>query len=161
MHLGVGNAFIEQPGVQFVEILEPQTRREESLADEPDLVLDLTLLPARCRRAGDRIDEVVAAHLQEAAIVETSLADEDRLHRRLHVVVDAAPACTLEQGKGPVVGVEHHLLRLARIGAHEQHPAVTEPDMGGLHDHRHAAQQDDLVAPDPMGRWIATGALAE
>ena len=147
MHLGVGNAFIEQPGVQFVEILEPQTRREEPLTDEPDLVLDLPLLPARCRRAGDRIDEVVAAHLQEAAIVEAILADEDRLHRRLHVVVDAAPAGALEQGEGPVVGVEHHLLRLARIGAHEQHPAVTEPDMGGLHDHRHAAQQNDFVAP--------------
>ena len=27
------------------------------------------------------------------------------------------------------------------------HPAVTEPNMGGLHDHRHAAQQNDLVAP--------------
>jgi hypothetical protein len=24
---------------------------------------------------------------------------------------------------------------------------VTEPDMGGLHDDRHPAQQDDLVAP--------------
>ena len=89
----------------------------------------------------------MAAHLQEAAIVETLLADEDRLHRRLHVVVDAAPAGALEQGECPVVGVEHHLLRLARIGPHEQHPAVAEPDMGDLHDHRHAVQQDDLVAP--------------
>jgi len=33
------------------------------------------------------------------------------------------------------VGVEHHLLCLARIAPHEQHPTVTEPDMGGLHDH--------------------------
>ena len=57
------------------------------------------------------------------------------------------PAGALEQDEGPVVGVEHHLLRLARIGAHEQHPAVTEPDMGDLHDHRHAAQQDDFVTP--------------
>ena len=89
----------------------------------------------------------MAAHLQEATIVETILADEDRLHRGLHVVVDAAPAGALEQDEGPVVRVEHHLLRLARIGPHEQHPAVTEPDMGDLHDHRHAAQQDDLVAP--------------
>ena len=31
-------------------------------------------------------------------------------------------------------------------GAHEQRAAVTEPNMGGLHDHRHATQQDDLVA---------------
>src|SRR6266480_8161815 len=58
MHLGVGDAFIEQPGVQFVKILEPQARREEALTHEPDLVLDLPLLPARRRRAGDRIDEV-------------------------------------------------------------------------------------------------------
>src|SRR5271154_3492150 len=147
MHLGVGDAFIEQPRVQFVKILEPQTRREEPLTDQPDLVLDLPLLPARCRRAGDRVDEVMAAHLQEAAIVQETLADEDRLHRRLHVVVDAALACSLEQGKSPIVRVEHHPLRLAGIGAHEQHAAVTEPDVGSLHDYRHAAQQDALVAP--------------
>ena len=30
---------------------------------------------------------------------------------------------------------------------HEQHAAVTEPDMGGLHDYRHPAEQDDFVAP--------------
>ncbi|MGY2935968.1 hypothetical protein ACVWZ6_005570 [Bradyrhizobium sp. GM6.1] len=65
----------------------------------------------------------------------------------LHVVVDAAHAGALEQGERPVVGVEHHLLCLARIATHEQHPAVAEPDMGGLHHHRHAIEQDDLVAP--------------
>src|ERR1700730_4537658 len=57
MRLGVGDALVEQPGVQFVKVLEPQPRREEPLADQPDLVLDLTLLPARCRSAGDRLDE--------------------------------------------------------------------------------------------------------
>src|SRR6266568_116585 len=105
MRLGVGDAFVEQPGVQLVKVLEPQPGREEALAHEPDLVLDLPLLPSRCRRAGDRLDEVVTAHLQEAAIVEALLADEDRLHRRLHVVVDAAPAGALEQGECPVVGM--------------------------------------------------------
>jgi hypothetical protein len=45
------------------------------------------------------------------------------------------------------MGIEHHLLRLARIGPHEQHPAVAKPDMGDLHDHRHAAQHDDFMAP--------------
>ncbi|MDR6305651.1 hypothetical protein GGQ85_003375 [Nitrobacter vulgaris] len=34
----------------------------------------------------------MAAHLHEAAVVSAILADEDRLHRRLHVVVDAATA---------------------------------------------------------------------
>ena len=147
MRLGIGDALVEQPGVQLLVALHPQPRREEALAHQPDLVLDLPLLPARRRRAGDRIDQIVAAHLQEAAIVGALLADEDRLHRRLHVVVDAARAGALEEGERPVVGVEHHLLRLARIGPHEQHPAVAEPDMRDLHRHRRAVDQHDLVAP--------------
>src|SRR5712664_1909900 len=73
MRLGVGDAFIEQPGVQLIIVFEPQSRREEALTDQPDLVLDLSLLPARRRSAGDRIDEVRAAHLQEPSIVETLL----------------------------------------------------------------------------------------
>src|SRR3954463_9227570 len=89
----------------------------------------------------------MATHLHEAAVVETPFADEDRLHGGLHVVVDAAPAGALEQSERPVVGVEHHLLCLARIAPHKQHPAVTEPDMGGLHDHRYAIEQDDFMAP--------------
>jgi len=79
MRLGVGDAFVEQPSVQFVKVLEPQPRREEALAHEPNLVLDLALLPARCRGASDRVDQIMAAHLQEAAIVDALLADEDHL----------------------------------------------------------------------------------
>src|ERR1700731_4826524 len=70
MRLGVGNTFVEQPSVQFAKILEPQPRREEPLAHEPDLVLDLPLLPARSRGASDRVDQIMAAHLQETAIVD-------------------------------------------------------------------------------------------
>src|SRR5271169_2218130 len=51
------------------------------------------------------------------------------------------------QRECPVVGVEHHLLRLARISSHEQHAAMAEPDVCHLHGHRRAVQQDDLVAP--------------
>ncbi|MEA2907485.1 MAG: hypothetical protein QOI12_4872 [Alphaproteobacteria bacterium] len=149
MRLGVGDAFVEQPGVQFVKVLEPQPRREEAFAHQGDLVLDLPLLPARRRRAGHRLDEVMAAHLQEPTIVETLLANEDGRYRRLHVVVDAALACALEQGECPQsslrrlrklvrVGVEHHLLRLARISPHEPHAALTEPDVRHLHRHRRA-----------------------
>ena len=147
VRLGVGDALVQQPRVQLIEGFEPQPRREEAFTNQPDLVLDLALLPARRWRAGNRIDQVVAAHLHEAAIVETPFADEDRLHGGLHVVVDAAHAGALEQSECPVVGVEHHLLCLARIAPHKQHPAVTEPDMGGLHDHRYAIEQDDFMAP--------------
>lgn len=152
MSLGVGNASVEQPGVELVQLFEPQPRREEAFPDRLDLVLDLALLPARRRRARDWIGQVVAAHLQEPTIVATILADEDRLHRRLHVVVDAATAGALEQRERPVVGVEHHLLRFARIGPNKQHAAVTQPDMSDLHEHRHAVEENDLVAPvEPVG----------
>ena len=144
---GIGDALVQQPGVQLVVALHPQPRREEPLAHQADLVLDLALLPARRRRAGHRIDQVVAAHLQEAAIVGPLAADEDRVHRGLHVVVDAARAGALEEGERPVVRVEHHLLRLARIGPHEQHPAVAQPHVRHLHRHRRAVDQHDLVAP--------------
>ena len=147
MRLGVCDALIEQPGIQLVVALEPHPGREETLAHEPDLVLDLALLPAGCRRTSNRIDEIMAAHLQEAAIVEPVLADKDRFHRRLHVVVDAALTGAPEEGEGTVVRVEHHLLRLAWIRAHERHAAVAEPDMSDLHRDRHAVQPDDLVAP--------------
>jgi hypothetical protein len=90
---------------------------------------------------------VVRAHLEETAIVLAVLADEDRLHRRLHVVVNAALAGAPEEREGAVVGVEHHLLRLARVGAHEHHPAHGKPHVGDLHRRRRPADDDDLVAP--------------
>jgi len=138
---------VEQPRVQLLIGLEAQPGREEALANQPDLVLDLPLLPAGRRCAGHRLDEIVTAHLQKAAVVSPVFANEDRLHRRFHVVVDAARAGASKESKGPVMRVEHHLLALARIGSHEHHAAVAEPDMGDLHGHRHAVQDDDLVAP--------------
>jgi hypothetical protein len=89
----------------------------------------------------------MAAHFEGSGDCRGGLADEDCVHRGLHVVVDAASAGPFEQRECTVMGVEHHFLRLAWIGAHEQHPAVAKPNMGDLHDHRHAVQQDDFVAP--------------
>src|SRR6516165_9059647 len=147
MHLGVGDTFVGQPGVQLIVGFDPKPRREKTFPDQTDLVLDLTLLPTRGRRAGHRINQVMAAHLQEAAIILTVLADEDRLHRRLHVVVDATGAGTSKEGEGAFVRVEYHLLRLTRISPAEHHPAVAQADMRNLHGHRDAAHHNDLVAP--------------
>src|SRR4029078_3147100 len=55
MRFGVSNTLVKQPGVQFVVGLEPQPRGKEALADQPNLVLDLSLLPARRRRARHRL----------------------------------------------------------------------------------------------------------
>jgi hypothetical protein len=60
-------------------------------------------------------------HLEKATVVGALLADEDGVHRRLHVVVDAAPACSLEEREGAIMSVEHHLLALTRISPHEHH----------------------------------------
>jgi hypothetical protein len=46
MRLGPGDAFVHEPGVQLVIALDARARREEALAHEADLVLDLALLPA-------------------------------------------------------------------------------------------------------------------
>jgi hypothetical protein len=54
MRLGVGDAFVGEPGVQLVVALEPQSRCKEPLTHEADLILDLPLLPARCRDIGHR-----------------------------------------------------------------------------------------------------------
>ncbi|MNI29735.1 hypothetical protein D3C73_835580 [compost metagenome] len=147
MSLGIGNAFVEQPGIQFLQALDPQARREEALAHKADLVLDLSFLPTGCGRAGNRLDKIVTAHLHEAAIVEPFLADKHGLHRRLHVVIDAARAGAVEEGESLVMRVKHHLLALTHIGPREHHPTVAEPDMGDLHGRRHPVDQDDLVAP--------------
>src|SRR5690242_17716662 len=68
MRLGVSHTLVEQPSVQLIVALEPQPWRKEALADKPNLVLDLPLLPARPRRACNRLDQVMAAHLEETAI---------------------------------------------------------------------------------------------
>jgi hypothetical protein len=145
--LGIGNTLVEEPAVQLIQALHTEPRREEALTDKTDLVLDLALFPARCRRARRRLDKIMAAHLQEATVIGAILAEEDRLHRRLHVVVDAAGAGALEEGKRAIVRVEHHLLRLARIRPSKHHPAVAEPNVRNLHRHRRAVDQHDFVVP--------------
>src|SRR5690606_28022336 len=53
MGLGKGDALVEQPSVQLLIIPEAQPRCEEAPVHQPDLVLDLALLPARRWRADD------------------------------------------------------------------------------------------------------------
>jgi hypothetical protein len=145
VRLGVGDAAIEQEAVQFVVARHPQPRREKALAHQPNLVLDLALLPARRRSASNRLDQVMPANPQKAAVELAILADEHGIDRRPHIVVDATRAGAPEEGEGAVVRVEHHLLGLARIGPHEQHAAVAQPDMRHLDRHRHPVDQHDLV----------------
>lgn len=144
---GVGERALAKDRVQLVVVGDPRTGLEVVLPRGLHLVLDLTLLPARRRRAGGRLDEVMRAHALEAAVEAPVPARRDRVHRRRHVVVDPARAGAAEEGEGAVMGVEDHLLGLAGVGDPEAHPAVAEPDMRHLHLGRDAAHHDPFVAP--------------
>ena len=147
VRLGVGDAFIEQPGIQLLEVLNrSRGGRSARAPTRPGsrLVPSSSPTPA-CRqpaRPGNGCTSEGSGDCRGGPCRQRSHPPPS-----LHVVVDAAPTGALEQGKGPVVGIEHHLLRLSWIGSHEQHAAVAEPHMGDLHGHRHPTQQDDLVAP--------------
>src|SRR5690606_1950564 len=90
---------------------------------------------------------MMAAHLQKTPVVEPLLAYKDRLDRGLHVVVDPARAGAFEESERPVMGIEHHLLGLARIGTHKHHSAMAKTHVGDLDRDRCAIENDDLVAP--------------
>ena len=165
VRLGPDDTFVDEPGVQLAVALEPQPRREEALAHEADLVLDLALLPARSRRAGDRLDEMVRAHLEEAAIVLAVLADEDRVHRRTRSAAIAPydggewqwtrasnPQDALRRyhdGRMQPQGAPIHNPRSARLGAPGRSPAlmtrwVLDDDAAII---RRARQEGDLRSP--------------
>jgi len=86
-------------------------------------------------------------HLLEPPVVGPILADKDRVHRGLHIVIDASGARTAEERKRPIRGVKHHLLRLTRIGPHKRHPAIAQADMRDLHRRGHAIDQNNFMAP--------------
>ena len=89
----------------------------------------------------------MVAHLQEAPVEPTILANEHCIDRGRHVVVDPTHACSAKEGEGAGMGVEHHLPRLARIGGDKEHPAVAEPDVRDLHRRCGAGNDDHLMAP--------------
>src|SRR4029077_16224104 len=88
---GVGDALIFQPGVQFHQALYPRLRAEQQLAQIADLVFDLSLLPSGGGCASDRLNQMMRAHLQEAAVILARLANEKRLNDSLHVVIVMCP----------------------------------------------------------------------
>ena len=67
-----------------------------------DVLLDDAFLPAAGDVAEVRIEQVVRGHRGKARIDDPGLALLDLVHRRLHVVVDAAPGNAAQGGKGSV-----------------------------------------------------------
>lgn len=80
-----------------------------------NVLLDLSLLPTRCRIAELRLEDIVIGRGQEAEVDLPLLATADTIHRRLHVVVDAAFTHAAEHTERVPVGIEQHLVGLQRI----------------------------------------------
>ena len=96
---------------------------------------------------------MVRAHLQEALVILARLADKDRFHRGLHIVVDAAPADPAIKDERLVMGIEHQFLRLPKIDPHEWHPAVRQLHVRCLDHQRQPLERDRLVAPIVLVRF--------
>jgi transcriptional regulator with XRE-family HTH domain len=109
------HALLQQPAVHVDEACEFQPRFEEPAPHDADLVLDLTFLPPRGWVAGRGLHQIVTAHLGKAPIKLPLTTDQQRVHRRAHVIVDAALTGVSVERERLVMSVEHHLLRLPRI----------------------------------------------
>jgi hypothetical protein len=57
--------------------------------------------------------------------------------------------------------VKQHLVGLQQIGPDDESAAVAQLEVRHLQLGALAAEDRPVLAPDPMGRWIATNALAE
>ncbi len=93
--LRIHQAPICQPGIQLCKGFEPRARHEEASAQHANLVLYLPLLPARGRATGNGVNQIMTAHLLKAAVVSPTLPDEDRVHRRLHIVGSIRAQCKI------------------------------------------------------------------
>ena len=90
---------------------------------------------------------MVRTHLKKSLVEDAFLADEHRLHRRLHVVVDAAATDPAEEPEAPLVGLEHHLLALARKNLNQKEATVAQPQVRRLDPHGGAGDHRILVTP--------------
>jgi hypothetical protein len=100
----------------------------------------------QAQRRGDQAGAEKAPSKRSSGMAAVP-SDDDRLRRRLPVVLCAARACALEERDGAFIRVERHLLRLARMSANEDHASVTMTDMRDLHGHRRAVHRNDRVLP--------------
>ncbi len=93
----------------------------------------------------------MTAHLLEPTVILPLFPDKNRANSRFHIIVYAARTSTTEKHKSFVMCIEYHFLAFAHVSPRKHHPAVAEPDMRNLHGRRHTAQNNNLMAPDPMG----------
>jgi len=116
------------------------------------VLLDDALLPTGSAIAELRLEQVVPTHRLEAGVDGAFLAAADPVHRRLHVVVDAATWNAAERSEGASMGIKQHLVALHRIGHHPKRPARGQLRVCHLQTLAHPADDGVLAAPVELER---------
>jgi hypothetical protein len=128
-------AALAQPGVERFERAKLALLRIEP--DAPAAVLYVlfhhAFFPARGHVAEIGIEQVVRAHHGKARIDHAALAFLDLVHRRFHVVIDAAPGNAAERREGARVGIEQHFMALAGVGHQPESAARAQLEVRDLH----------------------------
>lgn len=99
-------------------------RSPGDLFGKEGILLNLTFLPTRSRVAELWFKNIMAGHGLESGIDVTLLASAHTVHGRLHIIVNPAAGNAAKHAKRMPMGVKQHLMRLQRIGSHEESPAV-------------------------------------
>ena len=148
-------ATLAQPRIEFGERAKALVLRLQPDAATTVLhvLLDDAFLPARGDVAEVGIEQVVRAHHRKARIDDPALALLDLVDRRLHVVVDAAPGNAAQRREGARVGIEQHLVALARIGHQPERAAGAQLQVRHLHAPVDAADHQPLFAPVELERF--------
>src|SRR5690606_827063 len=112
-----------------------------------------TIRTARARTSGENLFVVLLVidpTSHELGSPANPARFKDRVHRCLHIIVDATRARPSKESKRSVMRIEDHLLALARIGSHEEHPAMAKPHVGDLHRDCHPVKKYELVTPTKL-----------
>ena len=150
-----------QPVIQRIQIVKGKPWTEQFAAQELDLVLDLTLLPARGGRAGDGFDDIMVHQGQKAWMKDPILRSRDIGHHGFGVVDDHPARDPAEERQRPHKGIKHHLLLLVQIGHDERLATVAQAEMGHVNLVLDTAQQHIFLAPVELKRIARRKMAAE
>lgn len=130
---------LDKSAVEFGQAVNLAPGGEAAPTHILDLLLDLALLPTRSRRAGYRLDHIVAHQSEEAGIEMPLLAVEHLVDTGLEVVINTLTRYATPVVKRCIVGGKHHLLGLTRKHHDKGLAAVGETKESRLDPLHHAA----------------------
>ena len=84
---------------------------------------------------------------QEAAIKTSLFADEDGINHSLQIIVDHPFRHAAKERKGLIMRIQHHLMRLARVGSYKHWSAITQAEVRHFHRLFDTADIDNFLTP--------------